>query len=132
MTQNEPQTFNQTFSVSNFGEEHNNNSNDSRTKKIKKEQYPTKNMLPSFKGSFLNYLSCFFPTHFFENIPIIKRLRKKFGISLQDYEDLFKEEIFKPHLKIYFRNKVIYRDLLQSRIEYKTKRVYFRKLNIFE
>lgn len=45
---------------------------------------------------------------------------------------MFKEEEFRPILKKYFRNQVIVRDLMQSRIDYSTKCEYFKRIHVFE
>lgn len=59
-----------------------------KTKKVKKgkrEQYPTKNFLPSFRSSFLNYLAKYFEKSHFESFEIVRRIRGKPCINLQDY-----------------------------------------------
>ena len=61
-------------------------------KKGKREQYPTKNFLPSFRSSFINYLAAHYEEnqHYFENLEIIRRIKGKPCINLIDYQDLFK------------------------------------------
>lgn len=63
---------------------------------------------------------------------IIRRIRGKKCINLKDYEDLFNTEEFRPILEIYFNDRVIYRDLMSSRIEVKTKAHYSGKVWVFE
>jgi hypothetical protein len=56
-----------------------------KVKKGKREQYPTKNFLPSFRSSFLNYLGKHFEQDQFEAFDIVRRIRGKPCINLQDY-----------------------------------------------
>lgn len=62
----------------------------------------------------------------------MQRIRGKPCINLQDYEDLFNEKAFRPILSNYFRDHVIVRDLMQSRIAEPTKREYFKRIDVFE
>lgn len=60
------------------------------------------------------------------------RIKSKKCINMQDYQDLFNYPIFRPILENYFKEKVIYRDLMVSRVEEKKKRHYFTKVHVFE
>lgn len=51
---------------------------------------------------------------------------------MEDYNDLFNVNEFRPILKIYFKNKKIYRDLLQSRVAYSLKIEYLQRIEAFE
>jgi hypothetical protein len=62
----------------------------------------------------------------------VQRIRGKACINLQDYQDLFNHEEFRPYLEVYFRNKMIVRDLMQSKIDYSTKREYFKRIHVFQ
>ena len=84
-----------------------------KVKKSKREQYPTKNFLPSFRTSFLGYISRNYGNpEEFDKFEIVKRIRGKACINLRDYNDLFRQEEFRPILKNYFKNQVIMRDLM--------------------
>jgi len=45
---------------------------------------------------------------------------------------MFNYAPFKPYLESYFEQKVIFRDLILSGVEEKSKRHYFTKIYVFE
>lgn len=59
--------------------------------KGKREGYPTKNFLQTFRTSFLSYLRKHFngTEQEFKDIEIVSRIKGKKCINLDDYQDLF-------------------------------------------
>ncbi len=98
---------------------------------MKNSQYPTKNFLPNFKGPHLQYLERYIGPQV-NNLEFIQYLRKKDGISLRDYEQLYQTPEFHDAFESMFRCKYLYRDLLLSRSDPYTKKIHQRKVHVFE
>ena len=65
-------------------------------------------------------------------MPIVRKIKTKKCINMDDYQELLNEKLFYSHLKRYFRDRVHYRDLMQSRIGAATKADYFKRIDVFE
>lgn len=68
----------------------------------------------------------------FNSIEIIEYLRGKNGISLEDYERLYRMKEFSAAFEAMFRCKYLYRELLLSRSILATKKDHMKKLYVFE
>jgi hypothetical protein len=96
-----------------------------------KPTYPTKNFLPNFKGPHLSFLQKILGSEV-EKHPFVQYLRSKDGISLKDYENLYKIEEFEEAFKAMFKCRFLYREMLLSRSDPETKKIHQRKLYVFE
>jgi hypothetical protein len=60
----------------------------------KPKGYPTKNFLPCFKMPHIDFLRMKLGKDYVDRLELIKRLKKKNGISMSDYQDLYSVEEF--------------------------------------
>jgi hypothetical protein len=79
-----------------------------RKTKAKKPQYPTKNFLPNNKVPHLNFLKKHYPNCMID-YPDIAKIDKKDGISLKDYEYLYRIPECRPIFKKMFEQRILYR-----------------------
>lgn len=54
-----------------------------------KEGYPTKNLLPNFKGPHIQYLQKKLGASFVNSFEIVQTIISKNGVSMKDYETLY-------------------------------------------
>lgn len=102
------------------------------TTEEKRKGYPTKNFLSNFKTQQISYIKCHTDKELFNSCALITKILKKNGINMKDYEELYNVEAFRPALEKYFASRQIYRDLIVSRVSQHFKRIYSRKLHVFE
>lgn len=68
----------------------------------------------------------------FYSIPFMKYLKKKNGISLEDYQKLYSFEEFYDIFEAMFASRYLFRELMLSRSHVETKKIHQRKINVFE
>ena len=93
--------------------------------------HKTKNFLPAFKKCHENYLEENLPFEMLQN-ESYKKIMSKTSISLEDYETIYNIKEFKDTLIKFFRNRVMYRNLMLSRISGENRRTYMRYIKRFE
>jgi hypothetical protein len=94
--------------------------------------YPTKNFLPNFKGPHLQYLEKELGARYVNNFNLIKEIKAKSGISMNDYEMLYKVPEFQEAFVNFFKTKVLYRELMLSRSSLTARKTHMKKLAVFE
>ena len=94
--------------------------------------YPTKNFLPNFKGPHLQYLEKELGKNFVNSFEVVQEIKMKNGISMKDYENLYRISAFEEAFDKFFKNKVLFRELMISRSSTKARKVHILKLNVFE
>lgn len=126
--------FQESFSEEEESEE---NGRTRKTRKIKrkkgetKDSYPTKNFLPAFKGPHLLHLEYTFGEEFVNSFPIVQQIQDKNGISMSDYEALYKEVAFEKAWKEMFATRQLYRDLMLSRSTTEARKIHIKKIPVF-
>lgn len=103
-----------------------------RRKRGETNGYPTKNFLPNFKGPHIQYLEDELGEEVTNSFEIVRNIKEKNGISMNDYETLYNEPRFEKAWEKFFRTKVLYRELMISRSSLKARRIHMKKLYVFE
>jgi len=77
--------------------------------------YPTKNFLPPFKIPHLDFLRLKLGEEMFNSYHILTDLTEKRGVSMLDYQNIYKIPEFNDIFEEFFSKKILYRDLMLSR-----------------
>lgn len=93
--------------------------------------YWTKNFLPVGKNPHFNFLAKVMGMEYIKNDPVLFAIRKKTGITMDDYIFLYKIEELKEVWKRFFAQRVLYRELMISRAEGKSKEAFVKLLYRF-
>jgi hypothetical protein len=94
--------------------------------------YPTKNFLANFKRAHLDLLYSMLGREFVMGFELIQRLESKNGISMSDYEALYKMPEFEECWIYLFERRILYRELMLSRSTIGAKEIHVRKIYVFE
>jgi hypothetical protein len=66
-----------------------------------------------------------------EENELLSTIYQKDGISMIDYSRLYNDPFLRPIFKDYFTEKVIFRDLMSSRVSFEVRKIYYSKINVF-
>jgi len=109
-----------------------------RTRRVKrkrgeaKDAYPTKNFLPAFKGPHLQFLSEQKGMDYMMSFPLIQDIKEKNGISMTDYEKLYKVPEFEEVWKEMFETRYLYRAMMLSRSTAVARKIHVKKIPVFQ